>query len=586
MAHATNRTEQVVALTATLAARVKASIDGCDRILEQPLEHRAEKDRDPFRDDALALLKYAGPLSDANLSATSDELIEAVAFGGAVAIVLWAHAFVKPSLVGQVIAQKELAERWVLACPGLLPSALRSWILDRREKSSKKVTYESRFPEMKEHSFTEEARRWPGKAATEDVARWARERGNELVAGLGDSWVRTAEAGEWLRHYVFVHVFKTTAREQRDLGRIGLEPHNLALLYLAEERCSSGSSYRFPTALASGDSSIAHLFGKRLQDGVRLKQSSSTSVKIESGRVQMELGQKDLKIIEQPTKQQLLAALAEVLTNEEWLNFNACFALMAQDGRGDGTFLYNDSRLLDLRGYKRESSGKNGKKRHSAKRLERTRDSIKRLAAPKITLVFEQETGRVRRHQYVIKGLVNYDNADHIVELEHGAVRIVNRRMRIHPDILSLTDDRGYFMLSAEALRPPPGVDQRMWPDAFKVITLLAAHARNNARSVAKGDAELPFARRFEDILDDAGVCPPGRERWQGRRALRDILNVIGALPDGWPRIPNREDDPENPQINMIRYDVPVLRESLRMLSERDPIPRPARTSKLTSGQS
>jgi len=114
-------------------------------------------------------------------------------------------------------------------------------------------------------------------------------------------------------------------------------------------------------------------------------------------------------------------------------------------------------------------------------------------------------------------------------------------------------------------LRPPAGVDPRIWDDAFKLETVLAALAR--AESQRASSTGLAWRNRVETLLEASGIVVASMRDHEKRERLKRLLGILASAG----RLAFELDG------DWVRFDLPQLRPSLQRAGERSRRAHPPR---------
>lgn len=251
--------------------------------------------------------------------------------------------------------------------------------------------------------------------------------------------------------------------------------------------------------------------------------------RIDTGKSQMDLLTKSTI---EGSDSEVLQQLDMMLGNRAYRFLSACFYATTEDVRagrsGAGSFWYSSTNMADLLGFAREKNGK------SERQSQKHRDEMDALVMELANVKFEGPVS-VGGAQKLMKaqGLIVPQN----VTLEDfGADKRKGRKpktlMRISDGLLMLMRDGGaYMLLPREALKPPTGIDQRTWDDAFKVFSVLAEHGRFNAADAKTGK---PWVRLLPSLLVAANTAsrkqPHRNAMGRLKKKLLPALKAAGLL--------------------------------------------------------
>lgn len=243
-----------------------------------------------------------------------------------------------------------------------------------------------------------------------------------------------------------------------------------------KEKDSAPTQFAVPTALFGGDGALAPFFGGTKRGHI---ESAPGRIRVKSGRAQADFF---VEGASEGSMDQLLNILDKVLTNRAFRAFLASFYATAEEAFSGlsppGSFWYSPTRWADLLGFAREKNGS------SSRQSQENRNQMDDLMRELANVHFEgpANVGGVLK-LVKAKGLITPQNVS--IEDLDAARNTKGRKpeilMRISPGLLMLARGAGsYMLIPKEALRPPEGIDQRVWDDALKVYVALVSHARNN----------------------------------------------------------------------------------------------------------
>lgn len=338
---------------------------------------------------------------------------------------------------------------------------------------------------------------------------------------------------------------------------VTLTAYHLGLLFLAWEEVGKEPQTKIPSSLVIP----GRFFGARIgEEGSEARREPSGRIIISCIRRTHDVMQLEMflpKTLEIQDTEDLAHHLDSRLGNRAFRVLAGCFCAATEDAnKGEvapGAFFYSPTRFGDLLGFKREKNGSN------TRQAQEIRDAMDEAIDLLMRTSIEGDVMRGgKRWRCEARGLV----VDQGVTLEperraeegrKGPGRRREKVYRISDGLLQMMHDGGaYFMIPSVVLRPPDGVDQRTWDDAFKVFFVLAGHARTNASSA--NSARLPWKRKTSTLLTDANTVGRtqktrvGLERLTGK--LLPALKARGVL-----SYTVSGDD--------VRYDVPTVREQL-----------------------
>jgi len=223
-----------------------------------------------------------------------------------------------------------------------------------------------------------------------------------------------------------------------------------------------------------------------------------------------------------PSSDEIMKGVAKVLGNREVRFFIACFQAAHEDREAgettsEGAFWYWPGRFADLLGMTTSKA---------ARGCDDSLDALMNVSV-KATL---KSGGKA--FSFTAKSLVIDAGAtlEQIGTRDKKIGRRPRRLMQIQDGIQGLLEGGYWFPLTRSMLATPSGVDPRTYDDAFRLLMVLSAMARTNARK-AKGSG-LCWSNNIETILEAAGAAPSARrhERVQRLQALLEILSSGGHL--------------------------------------------------------
>jgi hypothetical protein len=396
---------------------------------------------------------------------------------------------------------------------------------------------------------------WPASVAPRDAAKW-------LLDSVRGEW-RKAQKAAMKADEDHVIIVGTSLEVPSGDAPENLSADDIAHLLAAYRRATEASSFNVPTAILTGPGALTPMFGKQQKSlKKRVKRNPDNSVKsVAVSRYkdgpQLEIFTEELEI-KNPTAEESFAAVAHVLTNAEFRLLMACFAMAQDDEAADrttrGAFWHTPRRMNSLLGRAQHPD--------TSRRMRRMLDGLATVGI--------RATIRSGGETFSIDGSKLIYSAHAKMTAEHLPGRPKAHLLRINDVLMKIADaGGGYFCrMPVATLKPPPGVDQRTWDDAYKIYVLLTAHARTNARKARDGGR---WHRKLEELMLDAGVESPVPEtiarpdharkrRDQHRHRCLGALVAAGLLV--FDVAPNRKGEA------VLRYDMPQQRETLATIRE------------------
>ena len=271
-----------------------------------------------------------------------------------------------------------------------------------------------------------------------------------------------------------------------------------------EENDSAPKRFLMPAALHAGEDSLGALFGGTKPG---MPTISEGRFRINNGR-----SQADMFIEEEfeGTPDDLMAAFDKALGNRGFRALACCFYAATEDARTiecrngplhPGSFWFSDTRFADLMGFAREKNGE------GTRQAKANRDAMA-SAVRGLGLVTFSGSVKVggKAKKLTANGLIVADG----VKIEDlGTKKGLGRKpkvlMHISPGLLMLLRGAAArYIVPLRALRPPPGVHQATWDDAFKVYAVLASYARYNPQT-AKDSGR--WVRTLPSLLVAANIA-------------------------------------------------------------------------------
>lgn len=318
-----------------------------------------------------------------------------------------------------------------------------------------------------------------------------------------------------------------------------------------QERPRAGAA-RMPAAFWVGSGALAPLFGhdasKRERTGrVRSRAGVVERLVVSRGVASVEAKQAQLKLTSRvavgpnATPQEVVSAMAHVLGNRELRAFAACLLAAQEDldaGRTQrpGSFWYSPGRFKELL----HIDGKN-----AAKGIDASLEVL-RNASAKATVKAGGRAFNLEVEAFIIDGAASLEAK------APGAGRRRAQLFSVQEHILGLVDAGAWFPLDRATLAPLGG-DPRTNDDAFRLLAVLSAWARNEARK-ARGEG-FPWRRKVSTIIDTAGLAAPGRSASKHEARLEQLLELLEGA--GHLRL-----EPGCIDAGAVVYDLPRLRPS------------------------
>lgn len=295
-------------------------------------------------------------------------------------------------------------------------------------------------------------------------------------------------------------------------GMFSIPGRNVALLYRAERELAPLSAFQLPAPLMIGAGPGPYFGGQKRHLG-EVSRVGRGVIRIISERSQMDFIRPESL---EGSPDELLPLIERMLSNRTFRVLCACFLQSQEDERKGiptGAFLYSPTRTADDLGFKREKNGKTDRQPESV----RTKMDI---AMQELALTrFEGRIPIGGKDQRVsAQGLVRPQGVT-IEELGEKKGRGRRQAVLIRlSDALLMMLGGAWFPVPRHALKPPPGVTQETWDDAFKVLSVLMSHARFNASKGPQWD------RKIETLLEVANIHGPAQRPGRVRERLTGKL--------------------------------------------------------------
>lgn len=306
---------------------------------------------------------------------------------------------------------------------------------------------------------------------------------------------------------------------------------------------------RWP-AMLSTTGGLAPLYGRTLgkvqtrnrSDGLveHVIVSSKTG---KGGQLRLNLAA-SVKLPDKPTTDQILAAVASVTGNRVFRFFGAVLVAMSDDAASGltvpGGFFYRPGRFADLMGVDPAEWSKD---------LDRCLHALTGVSLT-ASLRVGGKPYKVQAESLIIDGGGTLEATG-----ERGRGRPKARLFRVQDFVLQLLGEQAaWFPFSRSALAPPPGVDQRVWDDAFKVYLTLGSFARLTGAKPGK-----PWRNEIAKVLEVANVTKPTARPGTRREKLEELCGHLHKA-----KLLNFEMTEDH-----LVFDLPAQRTALETISAR-----------------
>jgi hypothetical protein len=318
---------------------------------------------------------------------------------------------------------------------------------------------------------------------------------------------------------------------------------------------------RIPTPLVVGEGALAPMFGRSFPRGTKVVPQPNGDGRLKNVVISRRAAQLDLLMpsrvsLSNPSNEQVLDMLAKLLTNREWRFFVAVLFAVAEDYEAGevvvpGGFLYTPGRFGRLLGLR---------DRESTRKLDDCLDTLMRVGFS-ATVKRGGKDRSLKVEALVLDGKSTLTEESQPAKRGRGRPRA--RLYRLQDELLALLRDGGAWIpVTMNMLRAPDQVDQRTWDDAFKLETVMAAYARQEAAKAKHGDP-LPWTRKAATLLEATGVVAESARPHVRTQRLRELLKAVCSTG----RVVAEYDE----QTQRVRYDLPELRPTLCKIQRRNP---------------
>ncbi len=319
-----------------------------------------------------------------------------------------------------------------------------------------------------------------------------------------------------------------------------------------------------PAGMVTGPSAPLSLFGHSgaNRQGVALRRGKGGVVErlvVSRGSARLEIQQSLLALTsrvqlgESPTSDEITRGVAQVLGNREMRVFFACFQAAHEDRQAgdtvtEGAFWYWPARFGEMLGLS------------TAKAARGCDASLEALMSVRVeaTIKAKGKPYKLSAQGLVIEGGATIEPMGAAAKEAGKAGRRVRRAMMIPDSILGLLRDGGaWFPLTRDMLAPPPGVDPRVYDDAFRLLMVLSSYARASAAKARRSG--LPWCNKVSTVLEASGLMVPSARRHEQIDRLEMLLGVLQKGGHLQYRL----------EADRLHFDLPLMRPALLQVVEK-----------------
>lgn len=273
---------------------------------------------------------------------------------------------------------------------------------------------------------------------------------------------------------------------------------------------------RWPAMLAT-TGGIAPLYGRKIGKVQRVNTGLVEHIIVSSktgrggGQLRLDLAA-SVELPDRPTNDEILAAVASVTGNRVFRFFGVVLVAMSDDAASGiavpGGFYYTPARFADLMGVDSAEWSKD------LDRCLRALTGVSLTASLKVA----GKPYKVQAESLIIDGRGSLEATG-----ERGRGRPKARLFRVQDFVLQLLGEQAaWFPFSRSALAPPPGVDQRVWDDAFKVYLTLGSLAR-----LTKARPGKWWRNEIAKVLEVANVTKKTARPYERRAKLEELCGYL-----------------------------------------------------------